>query len=420
MSSAAEPTPGPIADQRVDSAPLMGDGARSLLAAALAPAQATVEGARVTGVSYRAGRTLMVEHDVRVRHRDGRRTREPMVLATGGAPPPGSLVLSDGERDVVVWRVPADPWLPGMGPALDPAVVRALLEDLGLPSVETRGRVRAYRPGRRAVIEVTGPGVRLFLKVVRPDRAEALHQRHRALEGSVPVPASHGWSAELGIVVLQALPGRTLRDTLLTSGPLPAGAAISSVLDALPPSDLPDPGHGWRGEEFAAHLGAVLPPLRPRVDAVAERLVAYEAERAEEPEVPVHGDLHDAQLLVDGGRIVGLLDVDTYRSGRRVDDLATYVGHLAVLATTSPERSARIERHARSVLVGFDAGVDPALLRAAVAGVILGLATGSFRVQDPGWEHHTEARVAAAERWLDSADQARQSLRRAGRGDTAT
>jgi Ser/Thr protein kinase RdoA (MazF antagonist) len=116
--------------------------------------------------------------------------------------------------------------------------------------------------------------------------------------------------------------------------------------------------------------------------------------------VPVHGDLHEAQLLLDGGRIAGLLDVDTFGLGRRVDDLATYLGHLAVLATTMPRARSRVNAHARRLLAGFDRTVDPALLRAAVAAVVLGLATGPFRVLEPGWRAHTGTRLALAEGWL--------------------
>src|SRR5690606_33768404 len=122
------------------------------------------------------------------------------------------------------------------------------------------------------------------------------------------------------------------------------------------------------------------------------------------PVVAVHGDYYEAQLLVDGGDITGLLDVDTYGPGRRVDDLATMIGHLVVLAIGQPNQ-AQIEKYAARLLDGFDQVVDPALLRADVAAVILGLATGSFRVLEEHWRHHTEARIEVAEAWLASAQE---------------
>lgn len=143
------------------------------------------------------------------------------------------------------------------------------------------------------------------------------------------------------------------------------------------------------------------PEQADRLHALAGALEAVDAAR-DEPLVPAHGDLHEAQLLVQRGRISGLLDVDTYGHGRRVDDLATLIGHLATLATTTPRRAA-VERYAARLLAGFDRAVDPVMLRCAVADVVLGLATGPFRVVEADWPAATDARIALAERWVASA-----------------
>lgn len=396
-----------LADPAVPAEHLLGAGAADVIAAAVAPGGGEVLGTRPTGTTYHRGRSLTVRHEASVRWEGGRRTTEELVLASGRTAPDGALVVSDGTHDIVVWRVPDDPWLPGLAAALDPVRVGRLLVGLGFPDVELRCRTRAYRPGRRAVVEVTGPGVRAFLKVVRPRSAEALHRRHEALAGPVPVPASMGWSPEHGIVVLQALPGRTVRQALRTTGALPRPAGVVGLLDALPSTlsgaPLEDRGAPWRVDEFADHVAAIAPELADRTGALKAGLAPFHAEAEAEPAVPVHGDLYEAQLLVDGGRVVGLLDVDTFGLGRRVDDLATYVGHLVVLAPTMPASRSRVDAHARRLLDGFDRVVDPALLRAGVAAVVLGLATGSFRVLEPRWRVHTEARIALAEEWLASA-----------------
>ncbi|HEX6422955.1 MAG TPA: hypothetical protein VFZ79_05715 [Acidimicrobiales bacterium] len=41
--------------------------------------------------------------------------------------------------------------------------------------------------------------------------------------------------------------------------------------------------------------------------------------------------------------------------------------------------------------------------RPGVADVVLGLATGSFRVLEPNWPANTDTRIALAERWAASA-----------------
>jgi aminoglycoside phosphotransferase (APT) family kinase protein len=392
--------------------PLLGSGAAEVLEAVFAPAGATVVATVPRGATYQPGRSLTVRHDATVRWPDARVTTEELVLCSGRRAPRGATVVSDGSHDVVVWRIPADPWLPGLSRALDPESVAPLLARLGFAGARVQCKLRAYRPGRRAVVEVSGPGVRAFLKVVRPGRVEALHRRHELLADVVPVPAALGWSADHGIVVLQALPGQTLRDAVRrpvrgTDG-LPPASSMLHLLERLPEPDTAPRSSSWRVDEFVAHLSAVVPELSSRLDAIAAQLAPFEAAAAADPVVPVHGDFYEAQLLVDRSRITGLLDVDTFGWGRRVDDLATYLAHLVVLAevTAGPGRD-RVLGHARHALATFDRAVEPAILRAGIAAVVLGLATGPFRVLEPRWRASTARRVELAEAWLGSAHAAR-------------
>lgn len=392
-----------LADPSVPADALLGPGAPALLAAAVAAGGGELRSLTARQTTYHPGRSLTVRYDAAVRWRGGPVTNDMLVASAGGHLPGGALVLEDGDHQVAVWRVPSDPHLPGLAPALDPAAVRRLLHDLGAPVGECTPRLRAYRPGGRAVIEIAAPGARLFLKVVRPRFARALHDRHRLLADHVPVPRSLGWSGELGLVALQALGGVTLRRALDQRRGLPDASALLGLLDRLPkPGSGTEPANGWHPGRFAALISAVAPELAARVGALSEVLAGVEA-TAEVPAVPVHGDFHEAQLLVEGGRITGLLDVDTFGLGRRVDDVAALIGHLSTLAGTSPRRAA-IERYAANLLDTFDRSVDPVLLRQAVAAVVLGLATGPFRVLEPAWRTTTARRVRLAERWLASAE----------------
>lgn len=376
--------------------------------AALAAVGATLLSASPCHISYRPGRSATVRYDATV-SRPGRGTaNEALVATTGDTLPAGAVVVEDGDARVAVWRVPHDPGLPGLASALDQVVVRALLDDLGVAPGAVDVHLRAYRPLRRAVVEVVTPGSRLFLKVVPPGRAEALHRHHVALSSEVPAPRSHGWSAELGVVALQALPGRTMRRALGGGGgPRPGPGAVLALLDALPPVagrvvSPPSASAARHGQLVAA----VVPDLTMRVGDLVQGVDGGTGGGTDD-EVPVHGDLHDAQLLVDGGRITGLLDIDTVGPGQRTTDLATLIGHLSTLALSSPRRPA-VERYAAQLLAGFDAMVDPAGLRREVAAVVLGLATGPFRVQEPGWAAETARRVTLAERWLVSATSRRE------------
>lgn len=176
---------------------------------------------------------------------------------------------------------------------------------------------------------------------------------------------------------------------------------LSSVCSTRYPSRTAAPGPPATGR-FAALIAAVAPEPGDRVRGLSEALDTTTA-KADQALVPAHGDFHEAQLLVDGGRITGLLDVDTFGPGRRVDDLATMIGHLSTLALAS-RRRLPIERYAAGLLDTFDRTVAPVELRQTVTAVVLGLATGPFRVLEPGWRTTTARRVRLAERWLVSAE----------------
>src|SRR5690606_3425754 len=191
---------------------------------------------------------------------------------------------------------------------------------------------------------------------------------------------SHGWSEGLGLVVLEARSGISLREALMRGDPVPPATDVRALLDLLP---LP-------GDPCVAGLG----PARSQVQAGIDHLpmvrrLAPEASRAldgydlaaligdRRADRTVHGDVHEAQLLVEGGRFSALLDVDTVGAGDPRDDWATFLGHLAIkVAETEGDERVRYQTYAREAAAILDAiEGDPGEASARVAAVILGLAT---------------------------------------------
>jgi hypothetical protein len=105
--------------------------------------------------------------------------------------------------------------------------------------------------------------------------------------------------------------------------------------------------------------------------------------------------------MVDRARVVGMVDIDTFGWGRPADDPATMLGHLSVLDQSKP--SASVRSFASRVVQLCDRTLDPIDLRLRVAAVVLGLATGPFRVQRANWPAMTRARLDLADRWCASA-----------------
>ena len=368
---------------------LTGAGAEALLADEVGELVAW----RVRQFDHRPDSGTTVLYDTTVRGPEGTVRQMVGARVRGNAPPQ-------------LWRFPLDPDLPALAGAMDEQAVGELLGSLGVRRRESvRLDLRSYRPGRRAVVEVRTPGSRVFLKVVRPTAVAALHERHRLLrDAGLPVPRSLGWS-DSGLLVLEALPGRSLRTALRSGAAAPGPQAVGQLLDRLPAEVTGLPRRpSWTDEvgHYAAVTAAVLPSAAERCAALAEQVRQLAGDRP--PVEPSHGDLYDRQLLVDQGRVTGLLDLDTVGPGRRADDIACLLGHLAVLADEEPDAGGDVQRMAAQRLAEWrehlGRELDPAELRARTAGVLVALATGPYRVRAADWQERTVGRLALAERAL--------------------
>lgn len=382
---------------------LLDEEAGELLAAVAGAAGGTLASWRPRQVDHQPGRFTVVQYRTTMTWPQDKTTSETLVAATGERiPSTGAAVFDDGDARVAVWRWANDPFLPGLLDALDPAKVAVLLDDLGIDGGTVQLRTLAYRPARRAVIEATGRRGRLFLKVVRPGRVGDLHELHRLLAQDLPVPHSLGWS-DGGAVVLSARPGETLRKALRSSRqPPPTPEAIIELLDRLPAELAERPPRRdllSSAEHHADVIAATVPSVRERLDPLIDALRS-----AIDPEegvvTAVHGDLYEAQLLVDRGRITGLLDVDTAGAGLRIDELANFCAHLSVLAFIS-DRPKHIKRYGADLLAYAERDHPPRVLRPRIAAAVLGLATGPFRVLETGWERNTLRRLELADGWLN-------------------
>lgn len=380
---------------------LLGADASTVFAAAENALGFSVEKLTNAQVRYLPGRSVIVQYRSRIAERNGS-ISSPMLVATSGVKvPPDTLRLDDGDGvGVSLWRFPADPHLPGLSAATSKSRTTELLERLGAPSDDVRLRVRAYRATRRAVVEAAGTNGTVFMKVLRPSRVAALQERHDLLAPHVPIPHSLGWSQRLGIVAMQAMPGTTLRRSVESAQPSQAApAALVELLDALPLMDdvanVVTPAHE-RFEGHARLIGTVLPESRKLLDALRGHIGRADSD---EPYVTVHGDFHASQVLVEQGKIVGLVDVDTVGHGQRSSDFATLIGQLATLALMA-DNPAPLDEYTMRLLEDFDRRTDPAVLRARVAFVVVGLATGPFRVQTADWPEDTIRRLELALRWV--------------------
>ncbi len=357
-----------------------------LLAPLVAVDGAELVSAAREDVTYRPGHDAVVRFAATVR-RNGEPVREGWVVAAGGAPAPGALVLDGPAGPVAAWRVRDDPDLVGLRSALDADAVAGLLTALGLPPDDVTLTLLSVRPRRRAVVEVRTPSVRLFLKCVRPAAVADLRMRHDACrEAGIPVPKALAVDAALGLLVLSPVSGTPLRSLLLADEhALPPGEAVAAVLRAFASLELALPARDTRrhARGHGALLQAVLPDERHRIDAQLARI-------ADGPRTPggVHGDFYDGQLLVQDDGVLGVVDVDGAGTGQPADDAGNLLAHLRVLRTLDIGRSAA-GRWLPEVTRAVSPLHDPRELAASTAAVLLGLATWPHSRHVPDWEQQT-------------------------------
>ncbi len=386
------------------AAHLVGPDAHAVLAPVVQRAGAELVECAATGVQYRPGSDLVVRYRCSVRRND--RIASDTLLAattTNGALPgtvPVEAVAADGSNlRVGVWRWPFDPVLTDLSTMVTPSLAEAPLRTLlgGLPELE----VVAYRPAERAVVRARGPEREVYVKVVPPSTTTALVDRHEHLAaGGVPVPsvleAGDGW------IALEALHGTTLRDRLKSGDrALPTGDQYRALLEALAHVTIPGAAAVRSrindARHHAAMLATVVPEKTPQLDDIVDRLAT---ECAPTGDATVHGDLHEAQLIVDDNEVTGLIDIDDAGQGNPLDDIGTFLAHLRFRALTSDE--AWIDSYYHEVRASVAGEHEPATIDLRIAAVLIGLATGPFRVQQPGWRGTTTAVLALAEAHLDA------------------
>lgn len=391
---------------------LTGEHARDVLATVVAAADGRLDAVRPSHVQYRPGSELVVRYEATVSWRGAAPVAETLLAAaTTRGPLPGTVPLvaeaDEGQLRVGVWRWPFDPILPGLGTAVAATGIAPLL---GVDPRSVRLEVIAYRPTERAVVRVTTDrGSTHYVKVVRPEAVVPLVDRHvRLAAAGVPVPVVTSHDPTTGIIVMDELSGATLRERLKVDLPPWPGAAefrrLTAALAAAP-LDGATPVRG-RVSDALGHarvLAEIAPGRIPQLDRLTDHLRTA-VERSEQRRgAVVHGDLYEAQLIVDGPRIIGLLDIDDVGPGDPLDDLATVLGHLRYRAGTTRTNAARLTAYADELREGFCAGghggpaVDPDELDLVTGAVLVGLATGPFRIQQRGW-------ADAVVRHLDTAE----------------
>ena len=397
------------------AAVLTGPDARPVLAAALAAEDLRLLDARVRSVHRRGATSIAVVHRVRSLDEHGhRRDRLWVTHATDRPVPVGATRVEVGGGTVHCWPFPQDPYLPGLPAAVRVADAAALLRRQGHDTVRPAIRTRSYRPTRRAVVELRASpdaAPAAYVKLLggrrparvreRTTRLAAVHAWLRA--AGVPVPDVRSHDPDEGRIVLGAVPGTSLRASLRGPATAPAPGRVVELLTTL--RATPAPPAGGEPDAFA-DIERHVPLLRSRLPhrAADLRLLTAVAGAVGGPVGTVHGDLHDGQVVVEDGRVTGLLDVDHAGTGHVAHDLGRLLAAVEASAdaATTPQ-VAEVHRYLHELRAAVADHCPAADVAAATAAAWVGLATGPLRTASPSWRRQVEQRLDRALAWARDA-----------------
>lgn len=237
------------------------------------------------------------------------------------------------------------------------------LRGLSAWCAEPGARLRAHRPERRAVVEISGEEEARFVKVVRPEKLSAAQVRAMtaSIDG-VPTPRVLDVDPAAGAVTTAALVGPTLHEAIRTGAPdlgdhvheigrvlarLHAGAVPADVARHGPEAEIAVVDR-WLG--LAQSYGALAAP-RTLVRAARARLPELLTHSWARTAL-LHRDLHDKQVVL-GAAGPGLLDLDLLAVGDPALDLANLVVHLELRARQGLLPLDRASELAQRLLDGY-------------------------------------------------------------------
>lgn len=419
---------------------LFGEEARAQVAGFLDARGWMMRDARAVQALYRPGRSCVVRYRVLA---DTPRL-EPRVLTVCAEtrehvqePPPAPADFAEryGLEEPVevchpyqIYVFPYDPALRGLPDAAWAPAVRDAMNRLGNGTIAVTTQPLRYRPRRRAVFRYLAaqrggePRLRPFFgKVLRGSRARASLGVAATAPRSLRTPGRTRFRrphirlalpvGEIvrGALLFPPLLGRSLRELLIAGGTLPAPERVAKVMDDLARlgRDLA-PAQAierWRPSEGAEETARLLRILVPGLDAELRAVVdAVRQGEANDPIPPrlVHGDLYEDQVFVAEHFSLGLLDLDDLGPGDPALDAANFCAHLVALALSAPAAADRLLAYRSLIRETFAAtlGVPPSSLAWRESLAMLLLASGPFRVLDPGWPQQTAVRVQIAARLL--------------------
>jgi hypothetical protein len=367
------------------------------LFAAHAPGSGAIRAGRLQDVKYQPGARCVATYEL-------------LVDEGGAAPRPTIGVVEITPVGPAARLFVDDPALPWLGPAMDPAGMRARFA--ALPAAGPDGQAITactitpirYKPGARCVfrydLETPGGPRSFFGKLLAQDgdrlmaTVAALHDLSRRVPALPRIPAPVAYWPEVHLLVQPAVTGGAELNTLAFDPAADmatreqwlrdAGARLAAlqayVTIAAPPRTLADDLAELR--EYSAPMAQAQPAPAARYGALLGAVEARAAKQADEAAmVAAHGAFRTDQFMIQDGDLV-MIDLDGFCWADPARDVGNFLAYLRWKAIRRPEQAAFIDHAGRIFLAGYQAAgatLDPARLALYEAASLLKIAGRRFR-----------------------------------------
>ncbi len=311
-------------------------------------------------------------------------------MVNGRAPALRPMSYEPQLEALIQW-LPLDISMPAL--AEDPDQLRLRLQSAGVEIAASGGRLRllAYKPRRRAVLELDEHVVKIYAGEAEFAGAVTGLESSVRIPG-VTVPRREAVLPALQLTCQELLRGQPPRDGTRCSE---AAGGVLALLHRARTGGLGSFTHVDQLKAAAGSIGsvvAVVPELEDRLRVLLRTLEQTLPDASSL--VPAHGDYHARQLIETGSELA-VIDFDEMCAAAPALDIASFAAH----AVNGGEGDLTVAAAAVEGLVqGY--GVRPNALSWYLCTSILRRAPFPFRLMEPSWALRIERMVVDAEEAL--------------------
>jgi len=279
-----------------------------------------------------------------------------------------------------------------------------------------------YKPERRAVFRSETKAihhqteekrkVEVYWRVYAENQGEEIFRRMQFLKmnlskGGLPtIPTPFGYEPERRILLMEALSGRPLLESL---GSAQASNAVERTAAALAHlhQQFDEKLSVWRPQDFLAEANQtqkMLFALLPEEETSIEKVYTKLEKQTPESQIAaafVHGDFYYGQVLIDGEK-VGFLDFDRSHTGNSLADVGNFAAHLQLLELENrlPKTGELAQRWAEAYADWAKVEVEMEELKWWTALSLFFLSVSPFRRLEAQWPGKTKEILRVVEEVL--------------------